>query len=565
MEDVSDLATLLASLAPDVLALVITTPAALLTALHLNASLRRTLADPEHDALWPLWASLVLRLCDVTASLALATSRTGAASIMTDAEVAASRVHDMYDRVEYRRLRLWHGVRVREYEIPNDLYQGPRAGFSYQQVGQNVPPPPVASGRYSIEAASSLASHAARSGSWTALCHALLATDCVICGSKTRSVAWAEGNGGRGPERCCASCSLPVGDLICLRAVVIHPSFFDAQPFASIDASAPGGAANLMTALRACPEGGTITLSGTCEFGWHNAFDTAGCAAVRILGIPPPVPLYTPLHPLLEFEDGAAGAADGPLLRGVCPQVKAPQLELYALEKAAAADVGCPGAAIISRSPFSVQCPLMMEGVHLSTGERYECGKLGYPHELGDPIGGGGAICDGVCVRGDSAPSAPLLLSRCWITAHSGTGLVLDSGAHALLSRCVVSNCVGAGVACNSGATLRMAGCHIIMNNLDISAGAEADFSAVAAENCFRANLPVPGTVDCWSFPIERDNIPPFDLMPMPSEEMIPWSPALTTGPPSAGMNEFAAQVNGPFVDRQPPAFARIVNVALLG
>ena len=565
-EDNANLASRLAALPSVLLSQILTTPEDLWTALHLNSALRAALVYPQADALWPLWCKLITQRCDPASALSLASPRTGDGSVLTEEQLEAARVERMYDGPQYRRDVRIHGHNVKGYAIPPDLYQGPHASFSPQRLGQPLPPPPTSGRNYAWEAATALADHAGHLRSWAALVHVLLSSACVACGAKTRHVSWVEGDGSCGPARCCSSCILQPpsrapGPLQRISAVVLNPSFFDRTPFADIDAGAPGALGQLQAALKACPEGGSISLSGRLESDWRDSLSTAGCAAVRLVGKPPPSPRYTPMHLLALPEEGMTR------LREVSPQVEAPRRELLDLEAAAAADVGCPRAALVLPLALEVECPLFLEGIHICTGNWYECGKLGYPHELGDPIGGGGDICDGVSVRGDAA--TPLLLSQCWITAHSGTGLVLDSGAHASLSRCVLSNCLGAAVACNSGATLRMAGCHVVSNNLDICAGAEADFAALASANTFRANLPVPGTIDAFCFPVERAHIPPHNLMPSPDKELAPWSPAFTVY--TGGLASIGAQFDeilAPGRSRPPPipppSFPRVVNVALL-
>lgn len=171
--------------------------------------------------------------------------------------------------------------------------------------------------------------------------------------------------------------------------------------------------------------------------------------------------------------------------------------------------------------------PLMLDGLCVSSGDNMECGKLGFPHLVADEMGCAGGITDGLAVRGEAACAAPLLLRRCWLTAYSGSGLVLDAGAHAGVERCVLSNCLGAAVACNTGATLRMRHCHVISNNLDVCAGPEADYDALASgdsnnANVILANLPTPGTIDKWPFPAERQTPPPNNFVPPPERELAP-------------------------------------------
>ncbi len=450
-----------------------------------------------------------------------------------------------------------------------------------------------------------LAQHAATLGSWSALVRALTQRGCVACGAVTRWIAWVpaddteahgriadaaqaaaaavEAGGAQtassqaaapaptaGPARCCAGCALPCGVAALSRCVLLNASFFDAPAAADaaveLDAASFGdnaraASAALQAAVDACLEGGTVKLRGAWEL--SAPLQTQGRKALRLLGVPPPVvgaAAYIPAHPLL-----APDAPGGAIREASYAQLEVPRRVLLDAEEEAADDarVGCPAARLhCEEHPLNVCAPLWLEGLALSTGNRETYGKYGWPHEVDDDIMGYGIqICDGVCVRrrqhgaGADPAVAPLVLRRCWVTAYSGTGVVLDSGAHAALLGCCVSNCLGAGVACNSGSTLRMRGCHVVSNNADVCGGGRAeDAAALADANVFTENWPVPGTIDVFKFPPDRAVNAMGNPRITPATELAPWSPLFTAEVPSSDGGE-----------RQPPAtFANVQDVALL-
>ena len=600
----------LESLAPELLSRVLDGPE-LLAAAGASRALRATLGDPRHDALKPRWAALALQLADPAASLALAErdarrSRADtppAPTLLSAEEVTQVRVQDMWKKLQ--RVDRRSGWNIIVYDKPPPQ-RGPVGAWPAQVADSATSAgdaawPPLPPSTHAAEATATLARHAARLGSWPALLHALCSRNCIACGVVTRLMAWGPSNDeaacpSRGPARCCSDCALPGLRAGEQRSVaLINTPFFDssdAPPPAPVDAttfalrSRRNSACHdaLAAAVNACPEGGTVDVSGMADWP-HEAMVSPGRAAIRLRGVPPPSRAYRPVHTLCRVDDDddesrciaaelppsdAHAGADSVASADCMPQLVKPRRKLMALEAAAARDVGCPSARLVARTPYAAldvaSAPLMLGSLCVSSGEHFECGKLGFPHMVGDEMLYAGGIVDGLAVRGEAAAacSAPLLLRCCWLTAYSGSGLVLDAGAHAGVERCVLSNCLGAAVACNTGATLRMRHCHVISNNLDMCAGPEADYDALVsgdlhnATNVFVANLPTPGTIDKWPFPTERQHFPPSTFVPPPERELAPWSPAFTIGP----VHHLFEQERRPPVP--PAAFARVVDVALL-
>jgi hypothetical protein len=355
------------------------------------------------------------------------------------------------------------------------------------------------------------------------------------------------------------------------RCVVINAAFFDAaapvaavegvfgDEFTTRDVDIAAAVAALQRALDACPDGGTIALRGRFEL--LAAPNTHG-RAVRLLAMPAP-------------------DADAATPEAQQQQQQQPELHervLAELQAAAARALGRPGATlqlhIYQAEGLRVRSPLWLEGIHVQTGDYYECGKVGWPHRCSDEGLEGGPICDGVSLRangGGASPLAatPLVARRCWLTAHSGSGVVLDSSAHAALLRCCVSDCLGAAVACNSGAVLRMRGCHVVFNNADITAGAEArrrDAPALALSNVFHENWPTPGCIDAFPFPTERTHFqyPDHQSAIAPQHELAPWSPMFTVGAVTNFLQP-PTQPDGTTPWHPPPVvFPRVRDVALL-
>ena len=303
----------LESLAPELLSRVLDGPE-LRAAAGASRALRATLGDPRHDALKPRWAALALQLADPAASLALAErdarrSRADtppAPTLLSAEEVTQVRVQDMWKKLQ--RVDRRSGWNIIVYDKPPPQ-RGPVGAWPAQVADSatsagDAARPPLPPSTHAAEATATLARHAARLGSWPALLHALCSRNCIACGVVTRFMAWGPSNDeaacpSRGPARCCSDCALPGLRAGEQRSVaLINTPFFDssdAPPPAPVDAttfalrSRRNSACHdaLAAAVNACPEGGTVDVSG---MGWQTGRTRQwcrrgarrfGCAACR--------------------------------------------------------------------------------------------------------------------------------------------------------------------------------------------------------------------------------------------------------------------------------------------
>jgi hypothetical protein len=309
------------------------------------------------------------------------------------------------------------------------------------------------------------ATHAHRlPAGWHSLAHALAARTCTVCGHVTRWVAHSETHG-LGPLRCCTGCADELlaasggsedeaedADPPLMFCVVLNAFLFEAEPVATLDGDALGGAAAaaLQAAVFAASDGDTIVLRGAFNFAADDIMlEVSGERAVRLVGAPPAAP-YQPAHG--NFQQHAPRTME--------------ELQLGQRERAAAAALAFPSASVHFATGMVVDsnCALWASNLRISGGNR-TIGAINFWAWLNNQAMPYEAPCAAMAVDGGAA----VVLQRCWVTGYNGSGIVARQRSCLALLQCAVTNTMACAVVCTAETTLRLRGCHVVCNCQPVS------------------------------------------------------------------------------------------------